>query len=242
MSTLRLGRRPRPPGARYLRLRDYTPVSLPRGMEVWDGTPGATFKMYGNDSYGDCTIAAVANHASMQAAAAGMSLSFPEKVAVDYYLAMTGGKDEGAVEVEVLALVAKNGFPAANGYRLRAWAAIDHHNRDEVRAAACAFTGVYLGVALPDDFEAGLQRGLWEVTGRPNPDNGHAIIMAGYDPDRVALPTWGLVLPATWDWMDTYVEEMYVLLDETHLSLDVLNGAQLIADAAALAAQMGAGG
>jgi hypothetical protein len=238
---MKLGRKKRPEGAKFLKLRDYAPVSLPAAPDGWDGMPGATIAMYANDRLGCCTIAAVANLASVQAAGEGLQLAFVEADVVAFYDAITGGVDNGAVEVDVLARVLSGGFPLDGKWKIRAWAGVEHADLDEVRSAAALFQGVYLGVELPDDWQAGADAGHWDVTLDPDMENGHAVVIVGYDESGVTLATWGKTVKATWAWFQKYVVEAYVLLDDTRCSVDVLCGDALLADAAALAGQTGEG-
>ena len=240
---MKLGRLPRPSNARFLRLRDYAPLGLPPAPSTWDGTPNATIAMYANDQLGDCTIAGLANLASIQAAAEGRSCAFTDDEIRAFYFAITGGADTGAVEVDVLGRVLSSGFPADGTYRLRGWAGVEHADLDELRSVAALFAGVYLGVELPDGWEAGVDAGAWSDASAPaNPDNGHCLVLAGYDADGAMLATWGRIVKARWAWMRAYVVEAYVLLDADRLAVDVLNGAALAADLAALAAETGEGG
>ena len=232
---MKLGRLPRPRNARFLRLATYTADPLPCAPPSWDGTPGATIAMYGNDALGDCTCAGLANLASIQTAGEGASLAFTDEDVKAFYFAVTGGQDTGAVEVDVLARVQSSGFPLDGRWRIKAWVAIDHADLDEVRSAAALFQGVYLGVELPDDWQETLDAGAgWDVTTAPNPDNGHALIVAGYDAQGAKLATWGQIVPTSWAWISRYVTEAYVLLDASRLAVDVLDGAQLAADVVAL--------
>ena len=238
---MKLGRLQKRPGKKFLRLTDYMKAQLPAAPPSWDGTPGAVFGMYGNDKLGCCTCAGMANLASVQAAADGMpGLSFNTDDVVAFYENMTGGQDTGLVETDVLDRVLAKGFPLDGSWKIRTWAGIDYTNPDEVRAAAALFQGVYLGIQLPDDWQDGLDAGLWDVTGEPNPANGHCVVVVKFA-DNYGLATWGQVVPATPAWFAKYVDEAAVLLDDTRCSVDVLNGAGLIADAAALAAESGEG-
>ena len=234
-----LGRAPRPAGARFARLRDHLTVPLPAAPASWDGLiDTVTLRMLGNDRYGDCTFAAVGNLAAIQSAGDGLPMVLEEKLVVSEYLDHTDGRDEGAVVIDVLNRVRGRGLGA---YRLRAWAALDLGDREGLCAAAAMFQGVYLGVDLPDDWHDGVAAGLWDVTGPGRWDKGHALVLAAYDADGVTLATWGHPLRATWEWLAAYAVEAYVLLDETRLSVDVLNGTGLVATAASLARENGAG-
>lgn len=241
----RLGRLRRPAGARFLHLDNYPKLRAPKASPSWDGTPGATFAMYGNDALGNCTFAAIANQASMQVAAEGGSLAFSEQAVIDAYLTHTGGLDVGANMLAVVRRVATTGFPNSGEFKLDAGAGIAFRDHEEVKARAEQFTGLYVGAQLPDDWGVGASRGLWDVTGPPNEDNGHAFVLVKYQAagatDRLFVATWGEVLELTWAWWDAYVDEAYVLLDKGRRAVDVVGCADLLEDAAQLARQSGMG-
>ena len=239
---MRLGRQPRPAGTKFVRLRDHLIDELPKAPASWNGWNNAIIHLGGNDRFGSCTFAGLANLASIQTAAAGGVVAFKEQAIIDAYFTHTGGADVGAVEVAVLNRVLKGGFPAEQFYRIRTWAAVDHDDVEQLKATASMFSGLYLGVALPDDWEDGFQSRSWEVTGPGSWKNGHCVVVGGYDQFGVQLATWGEVWTAPWEWMLAYCEEAYVLLDETRAQMSVLDAKNLIAAAEALAADNGAGG
>jgi hypothetical protein len=211
---LKLGRLPRDPGAKFLCLRDY--CTAPRRVsEAWYATFGATFRNYGNQRIGNCTVAAVANLASAQGASEGASLAFTEGEVCDWYFDLTGGQDIGARMLTVLERVACSGFPSPARYRAAAHAAVIPHDLEGVRWAASTFHGLYVGAQLPLSAET---EKPWDVVRGAVGDvggwGGHALALVGYDRDGVTFVTWGRLQRATWRWWSVYVDECYVLLDE----------------------------
>lgn len=238
-----LGRLARPPDRKFVRLSDHLIADLPPAPAVWDGTPGAVWKMYGNDQLGDCVVAGMLNLASLQLAGDGQpGVGWEQQMAKDYYFKLSGGADSGLVMVDALRALQK-GLPVANGYAMQHFAGIELGNTDHLRACAAYFNGVLLGVALPDNWEDGLNAGWWADTSlAPDPEEGHCIVLSRCEPDWATVLTWGGELPVTYEWLSKYLDEAYVLIDAQRLAGDILNGEGLIANAAALASQSGAGG
>jgi hypothetical protein len=232
MEARKLGRVKRPHGAKFLTLGHYVKNPLPVAPASWDGTKGAVFRMYANDQHGDCTCAAIANLASVQYAGEKKpNVAFTDADVLGYYNAITGGKDEGAVEVDVLGRLAKTGFPLKPTYTISAWAAVNHVLLDEVKSAAALFHGLYIGAELPLSAQG---QQVWDVVttddGAPGSWGGHAMVLVGYDAHGVSLATWGAVQKATWAWWNAYVDESYVILDQNRKTTDALNWPRLVAD------------
>lgn len=234
---MKLGRQQRPAHARFVALRDH--ASLPPGMAAWDGTPGAVVDLYGNDRWGDCVLAGVANLSSVQAACEGRpGVRFAEADVVDLYHRLSPD-DTGLVEVYTLGGIAKSGFL---GVQIPHFAGVDITDQAEVMAAASMFSGLLLGVDLPPDFRDQFEAGVFDVSKPGDPSLGHAVVVGAYDGVGPDVLTWGRRVPATWGWWEAYVREAYVLLDAGRLASSVLDGASLVAAAAELARETGAGG
>ena len=175
---MKLGRAQRPAGARFLRLRDHMAEPLPRAMAAWDGTPGAVIDIYGNDRWGDCVLAGVANLSSVQAACEGRpGVAFDPAAVVELYHRLSP-EDSGLVEVYTLDGIAKSGFL---GTAVPHFAGVDHTDQTEVCAAATMFSGLLLGVDLPADFGDQFTAGLFDVSTPGDPSLGHAVAVVGYD-------------------------------------------------------------
>ena len=235
------GRLPRPDNARFLNLSNY--ATLPPAPRAWGIPEGASFNLYDNDVHGNCVVAELGNHASLQAAAEGRpGLQFDTKKVDDFYFKLTGGADAGLVMVDTMHAVTRDGFPGDGSYLIPHFAGVDHTDQALICAAAFRFVGLAIGVALPDDWRVGWDDGLWEATKRPNPYNGHAVLFAGYDDLGPEIISWGQRIPASWDWFEAYCQEAYSLLDASRFSATVLNAKLLIEDLAVLAAETGQGG
>jgi hypothetical protein len=216
LAKMKLGRLRRPEGKAVVQLAAHQSQPLPPAPPTWDGSPGCTFPMFGNDVHEDCTIAALAHQLHMQAVREGRQEQFTDREVLDYYLAMTGGKDGGLVEVDVLERARQFGFPYSGQHRLGAWAALAAKDHEHVKSAAVLFNGVYVGAELPLEAQ---QQAVWDVTGPLSGPaaagswGGHAMVVAGYDARGVTFVTWGGFKRATWTWWDAYVDEAYAWLD-----------------------------
>jgi hypothetical protein len=196
--------------------------------------------MFGNDRYGDCTIAGLAHQLHMQAVHEGRQDQFSDCEVIDYYFAMTGGKDDGLVEVDVLERVRQAGFPARGDHRLAAWAALATKDHEHVKSAAVAFNGVYVGAELPLTAQ---QQEVWDVTGPLTGQaalgswGGHCLVLCGYDARGVTVVTWGAFKRATWAWWDAYVDEAYAWIDFDRAQVAGIRWNDLIADLKAIASR-----
>ena len=107
-------------------------------------------------------------------------------------------------------------------YDIYAFASVDWHNHDEVRAAIYLLRGIYHGFQVPqsaiDQFNAGK---IWDVV---TPDGGivggHCIYtlayiaIIGYNDIGPVCMTWGRRQQMTWRFFDAYVDEAYVVIDD----------------------------
>lgn len=230
------------------------PAELPHVPDSWDGYLGgkAAPQMYANNQYGDCTIAGLANHARIQAAVDGRPLpEFTDQEIVEFYFKLSGGKDTGLIETDVLDHVVKHGFPNDGRYKFIGRATIDHTDWDALQMASYLFGGVYLGVGLPERAQSMGEHWSVQGDGKTGPDapwswGGHCMVMSGHDltpspadkpgqaVGNVSLATWGSVVYATKHWLSVYTDEAYVLLDESHLLMPGIDSAALLAALALL--------
>jgi hypothetical protein len=110
------------------------------------------------------------------------------------------------------------------------------------------FENLYFGVALPDAWINPPPDGdgfLWDISGDPDPDNGHCFVGVGYNPEGVAIDSWGLIGIETWPAVEKYCNEdnggaLYAVLSldainrATQKAANGFNFAQLKADLATL--------
>lgn len=205
--------------ARALPLSRYVRSPLPPAPPSCCNSAGAPIDMFGNDRYGDCTFAALANYRAICSVKEGLAFPTTEADVTAAYLDFTHGKDDGAVEHDVLNL-AKIGVKlgGSDPWRLAAWVTVDIADRETCRFLVSEFWSLYLGVELPNVAKG---QGLWDATSDLSEDRapgswgGHALLWSDYEENGdVGLVTWGQVKTATPAWLAAYCDEAYVLLDE----------------------------
>ncbi len=219
MPQYRFGKHPPRADYRTLRFGSYLTPELPAAPRAYDvlervyrnlkvKDPAKLFPLDGNDTMGDCTIAAVAHAITAYRGLVSRKTIMTEAEVVKVYLHLTGGVDAGLPALDVLNYWRHT---AVHGDRIIAYVKVDAHNHEHVRQAIRLFGGVYLGFQVPeqclDQFKA---REPW-TPGRLTM-NGHAVFATGYDATTVTVLTWGNTQPGTWDWWDACVDEAYAIL------------------------------
>jgi hypothetical protein len=173
-----------------------------------------TWGMLGNDRYGDCTIAGAAHlimaNAAQNAEARPM---FSDQLVINTYLTLTHGQDSGLVEVNVLSTWNTVGLFGEKNF---GYGPLDHRNFDELRSVVASFGGAYLGIVVPSamqqQFAEGQPLDLTGTAADTDIEGGHCVPVVGYDADYAYVVTWGKVVPATWRWLTTYLEEAWAVL------------------------------
>jgi hypothetical protein len=219
LTQFRFGKRPPRIDYRTLRLKKYLKPGIAAPPPSYDvlanveaklGTSdvGKLFPMDGNDTLGDCTIAAVAHAVTTFRALVGKKTVPSQKSVVKRYMHLTGGVDSGLAELDVLNDWRKNAF---DGDKILAFVAVDPKNHTHVEQAIRLFGGVYLGFQVQEgcleDFDA---RKAW--TPAPLTTDGHAVFAVGYDAKGVTVLTWGNTQRGTWGWWDECVDEAHAIL------------------------------
>ena len=220
MSNYRFGKHPPQVDYRTLRFRSYLTAAIaapPPSVNVLDRVyknlkttdPTTLFPMDGNDTLGDCTIAALA-HAitTYRGLISSTKVILPKAAVVKLYMHLTGGVDSGLNELDVLNYWRQN---AVSGDEILAFTSIDPKNHTHVQLAIQLFGGVYLGFQVQQnciqEFDA---HQPW--TPGPLTNDGHAVFATGYDQNGVTVLTWGNTQQATWAWWDECVDEAYAIL------------------------------
>ncbi|MBV8831506.1 MAG: hypothetical protein JO108_20035 [Acidobacteriaceae bacterium] len=246
MPNYRFGKQPPKIDYRTLRFSDYIAKDLPAPPATYnvldrvykdlnDKNPADLFPMDGNDTIGDCTIAALA-HAitTYQGMVGSKKVIMPKQQVVKLYYHLTGGVDSGLNELDVLNYWRQT---AVNGDKILAYVKVDPKNHTRVQQAIQMFGGVYIGFQVQQncvqEFDA---HQPW--TPGPLTNDGHAVYVIGYDQDTVTVLTWGNIQKGTWAWWDECVDEAYAILPpeaENRNFAPGLNFAQLQADLNAVA-------
>jgi len=241
----RFGKHPPKVDYRTLRLKNYltsdleappTAVNtLPRVYEKLSiSDPTILFPMDGNDTLGDCTIAAVAHVVTTYRGLIGGRDIMSKNAVVKLYYHLTGGVDSGLNELDVLNYWRRS---SVAGDKIIAFASIDPKNHTHVQQAIQIFGGVYLGFQVQQNcVQEFNNHEPW--TPGPLTNDGHAVFAVAYDQAGVTVLTWGNTQQATWAWWDECVDEAYAILPPEALKAGFAPGfniAQLRADLDAVA-------
>jgi hypothetical protein len=170
--------------------------------------PAKLFPMDGNDTLGDCTIAALAHAATTYHGLVGKQKIMAKASVVKLYMHLTGGVDSGLNELDVLNYWRQH---PVSGDEIITYTSINPKNHTHVQQAIQLFGGVYLGFQVQanclQEFDA---HQPW-TPGRLTND-GHAVYAVGYDQNFLTVLTWGNTQQATWAWWDECVDEAYGIL------------------------------
>jgi len=187
--------------------------------------------MMGNDTIGDCTVAAAGHCIEEWTTDAGNPVIVPDSTIIAAYAAVsgynpnTGQHDVGAIEIKVLNYWRQNGI---GGHSIQAYVALEPGNLDHVRDAVFIFGNCYIGLALPATAQT---QTVWSVPpggpsglGAPGSWGGHAVPVVAYDPNGLTVVTWGALKRMTWGFWSAYCDEAYALLSNDFLTADKTPG------------------
>jgi hypothetical protein len=223
---------------RALSIERYIKAPLPPGPPSCKNTDGAPIGMWGNDTNGNCTLAALANMWAIDATKEKLPFSAETSSIVNSYYGLTGGPDSGLIEHDVLNAALKGidlGGPTP--WQVAVWVSVDPLNFELWKSLIAKFWSLYLGVELPN---AAQSEETWltptKETGIyvPGSWGGHALVAADYDPNLVGLVTWGGITQCEWGWLRAYCDETYCLLDANRAAQIGVDFDALLADVAAL--------
>ena len=224
---MKLGKRPPKFDSRTLLLGKYLTKALaPPPQSIDYAASVKTWPMFGNDQYGDCTIAAAGHMIEEWTANTGTIEILPENTIIKVYDYFSGGNpDAGANMLDVLKYWRKSGLGID---KITAFAQLELQNNLQLQDAIYLFGNCYIGVALPNFAVAPGTNFLnipWIVppsgpTGdaAPNPNNGHCIPAVSYDQRNIYVVTWGALKSMSWQFYSTYADEAFAVL-----SLDWIN-------------------
>jgi hypothetical protein len=176
--------------------------------------------MFGNDRHGDCVIAGRA-HQTLRFE----YLEQHEVLNISYADVLrewhkeNGNTEHGLSVLDSLKEWRTRGWRAAGTvYEIKAFAAVDWTNVDEVKSAILTQVGIGFGLTLPYDAITVFQAGRpWDVTtgpgGKPDPNGGHYVYCSGYTALGPVCVTWGRKQQMTWRFLQRYCDEAYTTID-----------------------------
>lgn len=254
--TRKLGKLPKREDPRTLKMARYVkpvpPAPKPPASADWiNKIP--SWDMYGNDSWGDCVIAAMA-HIQNQAQflTTGKFTDYTIDEILSMYSAIGGyvrsdgpggPSDQGCDLLTALKYWKTTGFL---GNKILAYMEVDPQNAVQVEQAIAQFGSLFIGVNLPAAVQ---QLSSWPApptlaqnsTGDWTPGSwgGHCVPLMDYTPGIQICVSWGGKLSEADPFFTTYCDEAWVVLFPGWIAANGkspsgLNLAQLQADIAAL--------
>jgi hypothetical protein len=214
-----------------LRLRTYLGIDVPppppekvfREYKI----PADAWGMFGNDTIGDCTCAAVAHMIMLFTAHTGTLVTPDPSDIITAYSAitgfdpLTGANDNGAALTDVLEYWQTTGIA---GHRILGWVQINHASHLRRQQGIHIFGANDVGVNLPqsamDQFTNGQ---TFDVPREGQSDGGiiggHCIVEAGYGSGGSDFITWGKGdQKGTYRWSDLYLDEAYCVITQDWLN------------------------
>jgi hypothetical protein len=218
-ATYKLGKKPPVIDKRTLRFTKYLAQPTPPPSVSYYNKV-ASWPMYYNDKYGDCTCAAAAHMIQNWTANAATQIKPPNSTVLAFYEHFVGTPpppDEGCNMLSVLKYWRTSGL---DKHKVTAFAALDLQNKSQAQSAVYLLGGIYIGVALPNFAVQGdmlttpwvVPPGGPEGDAAPNPNNGHCIPAVGYDDDQLWIVTWGELKSMGWDFYNAYADEAFAIL------------------------------
>jgi hypothetical protein len=219
MANVRFGKHPPKVDYRTLQFKKYLKAGIagpPAAFNVLTkvfqkltvNDPTKLFPMDGNDTVGDCTIAALAHATTVYQGLVGMKSILGKAAVLKVYYHLTGGPDTGLNELDVLNYWQSH---KVGNEEILAFVKIDPKNHTHVQQSIQMFGGVYLGFQVQQNCEQEFNNHQPWTPG-PLTNDGHAVYAVAYDGNGVTVLTWGNTQQATWAWWDECVDEAYALL------------------------------
>lgn len=215
---MKIGKKPPVIPANTLLYRDK--IVNPVFPAQFDGTRGLkTFPVWGNDSIGDCTIAAAFNREFISIDGKPV---YDATEAVETYSAITGyspaqpSTDQGAVCSNVLDHLKFVGFPMsaisnAPKFQINDFYHIPPADIEGIKHCIAQNGSCYAGIQFPSTFYQQFADGVLFVQPDAQIEGGHCILLTGYTESVFLVVTWGKVVAMTLDFWQTYGDEAWAL-------------------------------
>ncbi len=222
MPNVRFGKHPPKVDYRGLRFKNYLTAAVAAPPATYNvlttlvypklktTDPTKLFPMDGNDTLGDCTIAALAHAETVYRGILGKQKTMARQAVVKLYMHLTGGVDSGLNELDVLNYWRQN---RVYGDQIVNYVSIDPKNHIHVQQGIQLFGGVYLGFQVQQNCQQEFDAHQPWTPG-PLTNDGHAVYAVAYDQNGVTVLTWGNTQQATWAWWDECVDEAYAILPQ----------------------------
>jgi hypothetical protein len=187
-------------------------------------------RMWGNDAYGDCVIAAESNALlRMERVEQRRTIALSDKDAVARYQSLTGCKspgdanDEGLVMLDTMSDWRNNGYKRTaerphHTFNIAAYGELDPADEHQLKAAIYLLKGIHFGFALPRTAQAQTDKGYWDVVNEPGNEpgswGGHCVHCCQYDEGNFYVRTWEMVVRVTIQFVKRYCDEVWAVVDD----------------------------
>ena len=202
------------------------PVVAAAGWE--NAVPPAAWDMLGNDTVGNCAEAGILHLIQGQSANTGTPLSATTAQALALYSAVTGynpsdpNTDQGTVLSDLLNYIQTNGIEMTDAtgktvtVEVVGSASLDISSVAQMRYAAFTFGGSYLGINCPQQCES--DTGNWNFAAGLPIAGGHCIPQESEGAAGGKIVSWGMVIPASNQFLLSYLDEGYVVITKAWLN------------------------
>jgi hypothetical protein len=247
---LKFGKNPPKFHPKTLLFSDWLPRALPtpeqkRAWEYVVSDRNWAASMLGNDTVGDCVIAAMLHYIMAARANIGKPVIFTTDQALKLYSAITGydpaqtdangnnPTDNGTAWTDALAYWQKIGVTLPDGSidKILGWAALDPTSLPQVRQGISIFGGVLIGTnvtsSMMNQFNAGQP---WNPPFSNDSEGGHGIPWLGFGRLGQTCLTWACRQQMSPDAL-SQVDEGYVVVTEDFINSQGQSPSGLILDA-----------
>jgi hypothetical protein len=184
----------------------------------WEfAVPQSAMDVLGNDVAGDCAEAAALHMIQAQQFNVGKVCVPTRSDAFNLYTRVTGfnpddpSTDNGTVLTDLLNYWQNTGITLGDRvHKIVGWASLDISSIAQLRWAAYTFGGSMLGIRCPQQCEDNTAN--WNFAPGLPIIGGHAIIQEGEGSAGGKLGSWGLWIPATWQFLLGYIDEAYIVV------------------------------
>ena len=226
-SEFSLGKKDYEPDSRTLMMAQF--LEVPVIPTTWDfDKRRAKFpvRMWGNNMYGDCVVAAESNHLlRMERVEQKRTIVLTDGHCILRYQSLTGcekpgdSHDTGLVMLNAMKNWRSQGYQAGKrNYQISAFGELEPADGQQLRRAVYLLGGVHFGFALPISAQKQTNLGYWDVvTGpesQPGSWGGHAVFSCKYDQDAIYVQTWQREIKVTNSFVRRYCDEAWAVVDD----------------------------
>jgi hypothetical protein len=205
-----LGKLPAVQDSRNLQFKKYlkTPAVTPPAARGWH-VGIDNWSLGGNDRFGNCVIVAAANLILCWRSNA-IDANKPISDTAIIELSREMGALDGYAILDRLKWWRKKSMWADE---IWAFAQIDPHSTEEIKIVINEFGACDLGLQMPRAWQ---KQEIWTAGDGPsfyaNSWGGHSVPVVGYDSEYCYLATWGAIQRITWEALQIYCDEAYVII------------------------------